>query len=364
MSYAANRDRLFVCLVWKTLRGLITYSSLATVLLTTAVSIGILLFAERIAERSNYSLSVQEQRIQNPGDSVVPTKFWGLSKAAWLGVSGSIFASAVFWLVQGTMYLFSEAKKDTYEETYTRVVQECGLTTIFGRKGGDQATKEYKRAIKEARERIWAIGMSNKHFTLQHMDTILDLIKRESSLEVVIAFWNPDAYLTVRKNGPDTRQSRTGQGRSGKLTPKRSSHNSTREGPTTADAILKRATDPLAEGLPAFVVQATLEGRAPGTAQEIRKRQSDIRERIEKEKSQIKGNIKIINLSMVTYISCMIMDRDVFFFPYLCGADSNDSPMFYCDATRGVGEQIYLHVKKLLTDKDYEMFCEEVYSAK
>src|SRR5437867_12707082 len=116
-SHTANRDKLFVCLVWKTLRGLITYSSLATVLLTTAVSVGILLFAEKIAERTNYSIVSHNQSTQEhvpQGDE----KYLGLSRAAWLGVSGSIFASAVFWLVQGTLYLFSKAKKDTYEETY------------------------------------------------------------------------------------------------------------------------------------------------------------------------------------------------------------------------------------------------------
>jgi hypothetical protein len=332
---SANRDKLYVYLMWRSIRGLITFSSFAIVLLMTIFSVFILVYAE--------SLAADPQRMND--------KILWLSKAAWLGICGSIFASTVFWGVQAIIALFSKAKRDSYELTYRLLVEDIGLNTVYMLKGGDQACEEYRKAIGRARKRIWAFGMSNRNFSRQHIGTILDLLKRNPSLDVVIAFWNPDAYLCIEANSKEQH----------KGVPQRPLAGDSAKG--KPDQLL--STIPAAApniSLPVFVVQAMLEERAPDSAKEIRDRQNELKELIERESSLIQGNLRILNLSMVTYISCMIIDQDVFFFPYLSGDDSNGSPMIYCDSSRGVGEQVAGHIDNILNNRRFAMFRHEYYS--
>ena len=329
---SANRDKLYVYLMWRSIRGLITFSSFAIVLLMTIFSVFILVYAE--------SLAADPQRLND--------KILWLSKAAWLGICGSIFASTVFWGVQAIIALFSKAKRDTYELTYRSLVEDIGLNTVYMLKGGDQACEEYRKAIGRARKRIWAVGMSNRNFSRQHIGTILDLLKRNPSLDVVIAFWNPDAYLCIEAD---------------------SQYDGISQGASVANlAEMKSDKLPAMSAvatnlrLPVFVVQAMLEERAPDSAKEIRDRQNELKDLIEKERSLIQGHLKILNLSMVTYISCMIIDEDVFFFPYLSGDDSNGSPMIYCDSSRGVGEQVAGHIDNILNNRRFSTFRQERYS--
>jgi len=318
IAYSSNRDKLFATLIWKSIRGLITFSSFATVLLMTIFSVFVLVYAENLASNP-----------QNLNQKI----FW-LSKAAWLGICGSIFASAVFWGVQAIIALFNRAKRDTYEQTYRTLVEDFGVNTIYELKGGNEACHEYKRLIERANKRIWAVGMSNRNFSRQHMPTIIESIKNNSSLDVVVAFWNPDAYLVVQNSRLEDARS---------------------IGQTEKDPNRNKLM------LPVFVAQATLEERAPDSAKEIRERQNELKELIQRENSAIKGNLRIVNLSMVTYISCMIIDQEVFFFPYLSGDDSNGSPMIYCDASRGIGKQVAEHIDNLLNNKRFGIFCEEFY---
>lgn len=342
-SYSANRDRLYVYLIWKSIRGLITFSSFATVLLMTIFSIFILIYAENLAS--------------NP-QSLNEKILW-LSKAAWLGICGSIFASAVFWGVQAVMALFNRAKRDTYEQTYRTLVEEFGLNTIYKLKGGNDALHEYKRVVENAKRRIWAVGMSNRNFSRQHMGKILDLLKRNPSVDVVIAFWNPNAYLVIEEDGQGEVEQLGGTGEdAGEASGFVSAEGST-SGATPKSVVTKPPVK-----MPVFVAQAKLEEREPNSAKEIRDRQHELEEMIEKERSAIQGHLRILNLSMVTYISCMVIDQEVFFFPYLSGDDSNGSPMIYCDATRGIGEQVFGHIDNLINNKRFRLFCEEVYSIK
>lgn len=340
-AHSANRDRLFVYLIWKSLRRLITFSSFATVLLMTIFSIFILVYTENLAS--------------NP--EALNDKVLWLSRAAWLGICGSIFASAVFWGVQALIALFNRAKRDTYEQTYKELVEECGLNTIYTLKGGDEACQEYKRLIEGAKKRIWAVGMSNRNFSRQHLGTILELVKRNSSMEVVIAFWNPDTHLEWKA----TNNSAGELGEKARLSGVQPNQETEKRSPEIVDTA---TTNYDSIRLPVFVVQATLEERAPGSAKEIVDRQNELKDAIEKQRSDLQGNIRIVNLSMVTYISCMVIDQDVFFFPYLSGDDSNGSPMIYCDATRGIGAQVVGHIDNLLNKKRFEMFCQEFYSVK
>jgi len=328
---SANRDKLYVYLMWRSLRGLITFSSFAIVLLMTIFSVFVLVYAE--------SLAADPQRMND--------KILWLSKAAWLGICGSIFASTVFWGVQGIIALFSKAKRDTYELTYKLLVEDIGLNTVYMLKGGDQACEEYKKAIARARKRIWAVGMSNRNFSRQHVGTILDLLKRNPTLDVVIAFWNPDAYLSIETYGKAQPEERRSAGDSIKI--------------KSDQVAVSVAASPTLK-LPVFVAQSMLEERAPDSAKEIRDRQNELKNLIAKESSLIRGNLRIVNLSMVTYISCMIIDQDVFFFPYLSGDDSNGSPMIYCDSSRGVGQQVAGHIDNILNNGRFAVFRQEYYS--
>jgi hypothetical protein len=340
---SANRDRLYVFLMWKSLRGLITFSSFAIVLLMTIFSVFILVYAE--------SLAADPQHMND--------KILWLSKAAWLGICGSIFASTVFWGVQAIIALFSKAKRDTYELTYKLIVEDIGLNTVYMLKGGDEACEQYKKAIARARKRIWAVGMSNRNFSRQHIGTILDLLKRNPSLDVVITFWNPDAYLSIEAN------SRTRHGESTRLQSEGRPPGLLVTDPTVIRSGQGSSSADLAGlRLPVFVVQAMLEERAPDSAKEIRDRQDELKNLIEKERSLIQGNLRILSLSMVTYISCMIIDQDVFFFPYLSGDDSNGSPMIYCDSSRGIGEQVAGHIDNILNNRRFSVFREEYYSVR
>jgi len=66
----------------------------------------------------------------------------------------------------------------------------------------------------------------------------------------------------------------------------------------------------------------------------------------------MKGQWRIANVSCVTNFTCMIVDDDVFFFPFLSGPDSTNNPTVWCSATHGVGRAIVDHIEKLLANSD------------
>ncbi|HUW10616.1 MAG TPA: hypothetical protein VM537_12865 [Anaerolineae bacterium] len=234
---------------------------------------------------------------------------WGVSSAVWLAVTGSVLASALFGLIQWVISSAAESSQSLLKDSYRGLVEENGIRQVFSQRGDDVVLKVYKELIARAEERVWAIGQTNRHFTDQHKDALAKALDRRG-MDVVVAFWNPLTELV-----------------------------------TPSHAVGRRCI---------VEVQSAIE-RTPGSSEgwrnEIAQRQASLAAAFSKAEP-MKGQWRIANVSCVTNFTCMIVDDDVFFFPFLSGPDSTNNPTVWCSATHGVGRAIVDHIEKLLANSD------------
>ncbi|WP_437304472.1 hypothetical protein [Sorangium sp. So ce388] len=231
---------------------------------------------------------------------------WGISKASWLSVCGGVFASFLFLCIQSALIALSTTNRDVYRAAFDDLVEKHGVKAVFSQRGSDDIKALYKKLLAAPHHRVWAIGMTNKHFVEQHLASLVDTL-RKYEIDLVIAFWDPATTLTVKQNG----------GRSRSI----------------------------------IEAQAALEG-SPGSRWDevISKRQRRIVDAVNGQ--PIRGEIRIVNISSVTSFSCFVIDDDVFFFPFLAHADSTNDPTIHCAAEGSIGNSIIEHFTKLLRHSD------------
>ncbi|MCA6128689.1 hypothetical protein [Thalassolituus oleivorans] len=233
----------------------------------------------------------------------------GLSKSSLLAISGSILASSLFWVVNRVIHLLDTSQKSVVNDYFKHTHDEFGLKHIFDQRGGQDILNLYKELLTKAERRIWAIGMTNQSFTQQHLPIILQRCEHISGIEVKLLFWNPNAKIVV-KDFPPTH---------------------------------------------IHEIQTKLEHKANSETNWI----SKVDGYLNSLKSQIsaygelKGRIDIYYITMPTNISCLVVDDDIFFFPFLSRGSSNLDPHMHFDATRGIGKIIVEHYDEVLKSTEY-----------
>jgi hypothetical protein len=193
---------------------------------------------------------------------------------------------------------------------YDQMANDHGFKDAFRQRGSSDIVQLYKDIITGARQRVWAFGMSNRNFFDQHESTIISLIQNRT-IDVVIAFWNPYAQISV-VNAP--------------------------------------ASFPARKPLGLLETQSRLEDAA-GTdwASVIEDRQREFLSKVDLLRSR-KGQLRIAYLTIPTNITCLVVDDELFFFPFLAGVDSTSNPTIRCSANTGLGECITSHFQKLLAN--------------
>ena len=125
----------------------------------------------------------------------------GVPTNVWIGTLGSISASGLFFTVSETLRWFFE-KTVTYNYERLRFYEETvGIREYFSQKGADDANKDYRSAIASATRRVWAFGISNGEFLTEHLQEIINNKKRQPSLDVCICFVDPCTTVTINGIG-------------------------------------------------------------------------------------------------------------------------------------------------------------------
>jgi len=221
-----------------------------------------------------------------------------------ISVLSSMMASILILII----YKLLDAKKDTILKIYNKY----GLKNLYSKK--TDATDDFSKKIMQAKNRIWAIGMTNKSFIKQQKENLNVILKKQDNIDIKIIYWN-DCTLIEKQ-----------------------------------DKISKSIID----------VQLALENQNSITCTSDINSQNTIREihnSIQILKQDIDENkypkIEIGFLSVPSSFSCLVIDDDIFFFPFLSGNESNISPMILCDAKKEVGKPIINHFTYIFKQKWY-----------
>lgn len=279
-------NEFFVRLYWATLRKLINKSNLIVLILTGIISYLIFCLGEYSQDFS----------------------FLSIPKATWVAVTASVLASTLFFCIQSVINYLRDGKDDTYKYVYEKMVDGFGVKEIYDQRGSTDIQEQYKSRIAASTRRVWAFGMTNRHFVDQHFEKLEDLLVNRD-VDVLISFWNPAAYLVDESTGDKNNILEIQQ----KL-----------ESNLTYDADWKNAIEK---------VQERLVGRV-------------------KKLTNIKGALRVANITTPCNFSCLIVDDDIFFFPFLAGPESTNDPMLHCTTTIGIGNAIFNHFNKLVTDSE------------
>ena len=78
--------------------------------------------------------------------------------------------------------------------------KHLGISNVFKQKGDDEAKKDYKKAIAGAKRRVWAFGVSNGEFVNDNFDAIVSAKAKHSKLDVEICFVDPDVDVIDASN--------------------------------------------------------------------------------------------------------------------------------------------------------------------
>lgn len=274
-------NRHFVLLYWSALRKALERMRFAAMVMTFVVSFLLLVLADLSADDGTLNVS----------------------KAALLGVSGSIFAASAFLFLQSLVDAISGTAENVYHTYYRDLADRCGLKSLFSQRGGDDVISLYSSLISRARSRVWAVGMTNRHFLLQHKDALIEVL-RSHQVDVRISFWDPTA--AIQCNGEQqTLIGLQDRAETGRL------HSSSDWNRVITDRQRAFAGEIAAAG-------------------------------------SLRGHVRIFNTRSPAAFSCLLVDDDLFFFPFLAMLESTNHPTIRCDAMTGIGKDITQHVSLLL----------------
>src|ERR1035437_5079661 len=120
----------------------------------------------------------------------------GLSKDLVVRVAGSLFASALFFIVIQVLLALKSAPKDAEHAYFSDLYLEHGIKNIFVHRGGEEALAAYAGALRGASKRVWAVGLSCRRFlTHQYADLGAALIRNPASIEIKVFFADPNCRL-------------------------------------------------------------------------------------------------------------------------------------------------------------------------
>lgn len=244
------------------------------------------------------------------------SKILTVSKESWLSIAGSLVASAAFLFIHNVLTLLQQAKTQVPMDYYEVIHNGFGIKWIYSQRGGSDIQELYRKLISNAKERVWAIGMTNNSFLAQHEDLVLSKCKTLSGFEMRLVFWNPATKLVV--NGVDS--------------------------------------------YCIFDVQNKLEEKIDSEINwglKIDKRIDLVNKKIADAKIS-PGVAKVYKLSLVTNASCFIIDDDIFYFPFLSRSNSNLDPHIRLSAKNGLGKLIFEHYSYILSNNNFCHECVEI----
>lgn len=219
----------------------------------------------------------------------------GIPQVYVLGILGSVSASAVFFIVTELLRWWADASDASVRVRLRQLTDELGLRYVYRQKGGADAKLSYAAAIKKAKRRVWAFGLSNGEFIKEHAATLHDMLAKNRHLEVIVCFPDPDTIMQIPSdNGRGPR--------------------------TSLPDVFKIA-----------------QGKAPGSSA------TEIRNRV-KELSALAGADRPFDLRYVSvpgYISGMVVDDVVYAFPYTAhDHDNTTTPYMELSSSGLLGESI------------------------
>lgn len=232
--------------------------------------------------------------------------FLSISRQSWHAIVGSILAASLFLCIHSLIGLLRTARTDVHSTFYKNIAEDFGLLSIFAQRGQDDAQAIYATLLKGAHNRVWAFGITNKHFLQQHSSTLVDLM-RHRQIDIVISFWDPLATLSV--STPDQ---------------------------TSTEGIIQ--------------LQHRLEGAGPYSADWDGHVQRCI-DKIAGDLAQLSkptGRLRVFAVAHAANFTSLVIDDHVFFFPFLVGPDSTNDPMLHVTADRGLGKRIVRHYETVI----------------
>lgn len=229
-------------------------------------------------------------------------QFLGVQKISAIAVVASITASAIFFGLYTFISLMQRVDQDSIKDYFKHMLIESGIKDVFSQRGDSAITKKYAKAIASAQHRIWAFGMSNQSFFMHHKTELLKLLET-INIEIRICFWDPKSIVQFhngnQKHLIDIQNILEGQ---------------TAKGEIWANDIETRANS--------FIDQAS-------------------------KINPLKGTYEIKYLTLPTNISCLLVDDELFFFPFLSGKNSTQQPMLHISAACALGKSLVTHLDSL-----------------
>jgi hypothetical protein len=242
-------------------------------------------------------------------------EFLGLSKAIWMAISGSVLASAIFAFFFGGINYFRAAKEKMEENYFKKYHNGFGIKSIYSQRGNEEVSKEYSDLLKNAKSRIWAIGIDNHNFCNDHIDILKHKFQTKASIDILVCFLSTDSKIKLHPNQSNEQEIE-----------------------------MSNAFNKLSDGIDKNMNLATTE-RINSLINNFK----PITERA--------GRLRIFELTSSTFFTSFIIDDDVFFFPYVCTSNElSKTPIIQVSANSILGEHIIKHYEKIF-DRDLPIVC-------
>jgi hypothetical protein len=227
-------------------------------------------------------------------------------KELTLSIFTAILTGAiVFLLIELFSKIFLAGKKESSELFLKEIFIKHGLEDIFSARG---INDEYEKRILKAKNRIWAIGMTNSNLKKYQLSNILSRISSNENIDVVISFWAHDSKFHIEYISQNE------------------------------ISIINQ--------------QLLIEDKKTIGQNVITGSCNEIKAEYQKIKNLKAGNLKLVEMTLPSNFTCFIIDDDVFFFPFLSTVESTSSPTILCNINRGIGKDIFEHFRNVLAKEE------------
>jgi hypothetical protein len=223
--------------------------------------------------------------------------------------NNSLEISVLSSMIASILILFFYRFFDGKDRINTELFEKFGIKDLYVKK--TDAVDDFTDCIKKAKKRVWAIGMTNGAFIREQKDNIANILKSNDELDVKIVYWDDCTRVTKQENN-------------------------------------KSIID----------IQKALESQLSITclndisdSNTILTIQNSITQLKTKISAEHQERVEIGFLSIPSSFSCLLIDDDLYFFPFLCGKESNIAPMIRCHAQKDIGQPIVKHFEHIFEQK-------------
>lgn len=238
-------------------------------------------------------------------------RFAGISRDTMTRLAGSLLSSAIFLTFTQLLLSLKGVSSSAEADYFQRVHDYFGVKEVFDQRGGVDALASYEKHIRAAKRRLWAIGMTNQRFLSSHFRSVLEAARRSADIDIRIAFADP--RVEVALNG---------------------------------------------ERISGIDVQMRLEQK-PRVGKDWDKYLGDQIERFRSAESLVNiGHLRLFSIASVCYLTCFVIDDDVYFFPMLARRDSSQDPTVLVGSESALGRVLIDHFAAAFQNDE---FCKSLY---